>query len=108
MPRLRNPRKTPRISAAALTQRVSGGEAVYHKYRCDSCHGETGLALCDLRVAHRKYPIDAQLVAFIKNPARTVPGSKMPAWQDVIQEDEYAALAAYVRSLGEGRAVASR
>jgi mono/diheme cytochrome c family protein len=76
------------------------GEVLYHKYACQSCHGETGLGLCDLRKGHHKYPSDAALIAFIKNPALTVPGSRMPAWDGVIEEGDYAPLAAYVRRLG--------
>jgi mono/diheme cytochrome c family protein len=78
------------------------GARLYAKYMCQSCHGTSGLGSCDLRGAAGKYT-DAQMADFIRNPARTAPGSKMPGWEGVIAEHEYAPLAAYVRALGEGR-----
>ena len=89
--------RTPSIVAVAT---ASDGAAVYHKYACQSCHGETGIGLCDLRKAHKKYASDADIIAFVKDPSRTVPGSKMPSWGGVIDEAEYPALVAYVRKLG--------
>ena len=88
--------RAPREAAPAD---ASDGKKIYYKYSCQSCHGETGVGLCDLREGTKKYPNDADLVAFIKNPAATVPGSKMPAWHGVIQEAEYLPLVEYVRSL---------
>jgi mono/diheme cytochrome c family protein len=85
--------------ARRIAQAASRGQEVYYKYRCESCHGDGGLGLCDLRQALSKYPTDEQLTAFIRNPAATVPGSKMPAWEGVIEEAEYGPLVAYVRSL---------
>ena len=89
--------RTPSIVAVAT---ASDGAAVYHKYACQSCHGETGIGLCDLRKAHKKYASDADIIAFVKDPSLTVPGSKMPSWGGVIDEAEYPALVAYVRKLG--------
>jgi mono/diheme cytochrome c family protein len=76
------------------------GQQVYYKYACNSCHGDSGVGLHDLRGAAKRYPTDAEIVAYIKHPERTKPGIKMPTWDGVIQEDEYAPLAAHVRSLG--------
>ena len=39
------------------------------------------------------------LIAFLKHPAATVPGAKMPARDGVIEESEYAPLAGYLRTL---------
>jgi len=97
VPAIRNAVKR---APTTLMANAQGGEAAYHKYACQSCHGEGGLGLCDLRKAHQKYPGDADLIAFLKNPARTVPGSKMPAWEGVIEDADYPALVAYVRQLG--------
>jgi mono/diheme cytochrome c family protein len=96
VPPIHNPvPRTPDLAAVA-----GSGEAIYHKYACQSCHGETGVGLCDLRKAHQKYAADADLIAFVKDPSRTDPGSKMPSWGGVIDEGDYPALVAYVRKLG--------
>jgi mono/diheme cytochrome c family protein len=92
--------KVARTPSIAVVASSPAGEAVYHKYACQSCHGETGVGLCDLRKGHRKYPADADLIAFVKDPSRTVPGSKMPSWGGVIDDGDYPALVAYVRKLG--------
>jgi mono/diheme cytochrome c family protein len=89
--------RAPRTAAPA---RASSGEQIYFKYSCQSCHGTTGVGLCDLTASLGKYPTDESLASFIRNPALTTPGSKMPAWEGVIEESEYPALTRYVRSLG--------
>ena len=50
---------------------LSGGEAIYYKYRCDSCHGETGLGVCDLRQGLKKFPT-SELIG--KPPSFNSPG----------------------------------
>jgi mono/diheme cytochrome c family protein len=77
------------------------GKSVYYKYSCYSCHGETGIGSCDLREADKKYPNNDSLIAWIRNPSQYKPDSKMPTWNGVIQENEYAPLAEYVRFLGK-------
>jgi mono/diheme cytochrome c family protein len=77
------------------------GKQVYYKYGCNSCHGDTGLGQYDLRKGPAKYPTDDELIAWIKHPERIRPGIIMPTWDGVIQEDEYAPLAAYVRALAK-------
>jgi cytochrome c2 len=89
----------PRATPATPPGAASEGKKVYYKYACQSCHGETGAGLCDLRTNRRKYPADADLVAFIKHPSVAVPGSKMPAWEGVIDEADYAPLVEYLRTL---------
>ena len=98
VPPLATPRRKPEALAPAPA--ASRGAELYQKYFCHSCHGQTGVLLCDLRGTSGKYPTDEELAAFIRNPSRSIPGSKMPAWEGVIQEDEYAPLIQYVRSLG--------
>jgi mono/diheme cytochrome c family protein len=101
VPAIRNVvERAPRPAAAAD---ASEGEKIYYKYSCHSCHGESGVGRCDLRQELHKYPTDEALITFIRNPAATVPGSKMPAWEGVIEEGEYASLAAHVRTLGVAR-----
>jgi cytochrome c2 len=54
----------------------------------------------DLRKGHRDFPTDEALIAFIRHPDQSKPGVKMPPWDGVIEERDYAPLAAYVRKLG--------
>ena len=78
---------------------LTGGKAVYYKYRCDSCHGEKGIGACDLRQATKKFPTTELMTAFLKKPESVYPVTGMPSWEGVIAEDEYAPLTAYVKSL---------
>jgi mono/diheme cytochrome c family protein len=93
-------RKTrPAAAVAAVDAGADRGKQVYYKYSCNSCHGEAGVGLYDLRHATAKYPTDADLEAYIRNPAAKVPGIKMPTWDGVIQDDEFPALVTYVKTL---------
>lgn len=88
--------------AAAVAARLAGeppGKLAYYKYGCNSCHGETGVGLYDLRRGPTHYKTRAELVAYIRNPEKYVPGIKMPTWDGVIEEDEYEPLAEYVSTL---------
>jgi mono/diheme cytochrome c family protein len=83
------------------------GKKVYYAYGCNGCHGDSGHGEYDLRKGPAKYPTDDELIAWIKHPERVRPGIAMPTWDGVIQEDEYAPLAAYVRSLAKAAAAGS-
>jgi mono/diheme cytochrome c family protein len=89
------------VPAAKETAVVSAdrGQQVYHSYGCNRCHGESGLGTWDLRKGPEHYPTDEALIAYIKHPEVAKPGIPMPTWDGVIQEDEYSALVAYVRTL---------
>ena len=76
------------------------GKKVYYKYGCVSCHGSTGVGLADLRQAVLHYPSEDQLKAWIRNAPSLKPGTKMPAWEGIIAENEYGPLMTYVRQLG--------
>jgi mono/diheme cytochrome c family protein len=95
VPAIRNQVKPPE------TYVVSGdrGKQIYYAYGCNGCHGDSGLGQYDLRKGPAKYPTDDELIAWIKHPERLRPGIAMPTWDGVIQEEEYAPLVAYVRSL---------
>lgn len=80
------------------------GQQVYYKYGCNSCHGAGGLGQYDLRQGPARHPTDDGLIAYIKHPERAKPGIAMPTWDGVIQEDEYAPLASYVRTLAPAAA----
>jgi cytochrome c2 len=88
-------RNFPRLDAIA----GSAGEKLYHKYACVSCHGTQGTGVCDLRSASKLYDTDEKLSAFLHDPSKFVPGTKMPTWNGVIAEEEYPPLIAYVREL---------
>jgi mono/diheme cytochrome c family protein len=93
-------RKTrPARQAVVVPASEGQGKQVYYKYACNSCHGDKGLGLHDLRRAWKKYPTDAALIEYIKDPSAKVPGIKMPTWDGVIAEDEYAPLVTYVKTL---------
>jgi mono/diheme cytochrome c family protein len=98
VPKLRSPKIATPPDPAPLDD--SPGSRVYHRYACQTCHGESGIAFGDLRGAKVKYPTDAALVAFLKAPASVLPDTKMPAWDGVIKEEEYGPLCEYVRKLG--------
>ena len=101
-------RTVPHIQNAVprpAAQEVTGGDAgraAYYRYGCNSCHGDTGLGMFDLRKGARDFPTDEALIAYIRHPEQFKPGVKMPTWDGVIAEEDYAPLAAYVRKLGTG------
>ncbi len=99
VPKLHNPKiQTPADPPSADTSR---GAQIYHRYGCYTCHGETGIAYGDLRPAKLKYPTNEALIAFLKDPSAAVPGTRMPRWDGVIKEEEYAPLCDYVRKLAQ-------
>jgi mono/diheme cytochrome c family protein len=79
------------------------GRLVFHKYGCNTCHGDDGAGTHDLRGAAASHPTDESLIAYIRHPERTRPGVAMPTWDGTIQETEYAPLARFVRTLSEAR-----
>jgi mono/diheme cytochrome c family protein len=96
VPPIRNPipRPEPTIVAGA-----DAGRAAFYRYGCNGCHGDTGVGLYDLRKATRDFPTDEQLIAYIRHPEIAKPGVKMPTWDGVIAEGDYAPLVAHVRQL---------
>ena len=84
------------LSGAALTD----GKAIFHKYGCVACHTETGVGLGDVTLAKKDFPADSSLQAWIRNPQSFRPLTKMPSFQGVIKDEEYAPLIAFVRELG--------
>jgi mono/diheme cytochrome c family protein len=82
---------------------ADAGRTVFRKYGCHSCHGEDGGGRYDLRKGVANHRTDESLIAYIKHPERSKPGVAMPTWDGTIEEDEYAPLARFVRSLAERR-----
>jgi cytochrome c553 len=85
--------------AVATSSSASAGKAAYYRYACNSCHGDTGVGLYDLRRGATDFPTDEELISYIRDPQTLRPGVKMPTWDGVIAEEDYAPLAAYARSL---------
>jgi cytochrome c2 len=100
IPVLATPRKENIYVNVSGNTAKSEGQKIYEKYSCQSCHGNSGFGNCDLRQASAKYPTDSLLAAFVKNPSKMVPGTKMPNWEGVISEEEYQPLIEYVKQLG--------
>jgi mono/diheme cytochrome c family protein len=88
-----------RTPAPPITAEMSAGKKVYTKYACTGCHGDGGLANCDLTKNRAHYPADDDLIAFIRDPSSKNPGSRMPAWKNVIPDEELKELVAHVRVL---------
>ena len=82
---------------------LSDGKAIYHKYGCIACHGETGVGLGDLTRSKIDFPADSSLRAWIQNPPSFKPMTKMPPFKGIIQDAEYAPLMAYVRQLSDAK-----
>jgi len=86
---------------------ADAGRVAFHKYGCNTCHGNDGAGTHDLRAGVSKYATDEELIAYIKHPERTRPGVAMPTWDGTIEESEYAPLAGFVRSLSTARGASS-
>ncbi len=80
---------------------ASRGKNAYNTYGCTGCHGSTGLGYGNLQNANAKYPDDSTLIAVIKNIRAYYPESSMPVWGGRIPDEEFAPLAAHVRSLAK-------
>ncbi|HKR83631.1 MAG TPA: cytochrome c, partial [Terriglobales bacterium] len=98
VPKIHNPVPRPSIRSAGVG--ASQGKQLYYRYGCNSCHGDNGAGVGDLRRAAQDYPTDPQLEAYIRHAPAFRPGTKMPAWNGIIDEKDYAPLIAYVRELG--------
>jgi mono/diheme cytochrome c family protein len=97
VPPIRN--AVPRPEATVVAG-ADAGRAAYYRYGCNGCHGDTGVGIYDLRKGAAGFATDEELIAFIRHPEIKKPGVKMPTWDGVIAEADYAPLAAHVRKLG--------
>lgn len=98
VPRIHN--LVARAERSAFVAGANQGKALYYRYGCNSCHGENGLGIGDLRRATEDFPTDARLEAYIRHAPSFKPRSKMPAWNGIISEGDYVPLMAYVTELG--------
>lgn len=97
VPKIHN--QVPRKETTPVLAGNDKGRTLYYHYGCNSCHGENGAGIGDLRRATVDYPTDARLEAFIRHAPEFKPGTKMPAWNGIIADSEYPALIEYVREL---------
>ncbi len=83
-----------------IGRKADGGRHLWLHHGCHYCHGNTGTAVADMRGAAARFPKDADLIDYIKDPSRHDPFTIMPPWAEVIADDEWAELCAYIRELG--------
>lgn len=78
------------------------GQKIFHKYSCQSCHGESGAGFANLTQANIKYPTNDILKDVIQHPKNYLGEStKMLTWAGVIKDEEFEPLCNYVRELGK-------
>jgi cytochrome c553 len=73
------------------------GQSLFEKYSCSSCHGKTGKGIADLNNAYLKYDF-AQIKSRIEAPPSN---TGMPAYKNIIKEEEFPVLIEYVVQLGK-------
>lgn len=109
VPKIRNAVKRPAMETTAAATAKHPGKALYAKYGCGACHGESGGGTAaDLRGANEHYPSDETLRAWIEDAPKQKPGTRMPAWKGIIRDEDYAPLMGYVRLLARPGKSASR
>jgi mono/diheme cytochrome c family protein len=96
VPPIKNAVTRPRVTEITG---ADAGRAAFYRYGCNGCHGDTGVGVYDLRKGAADFPTDPELIAYIRHPELAKPGVKMPTWDGVIAEEDYAPLAAYARQL---------
>ena len=101
VPKINN--SVPRPSRLTPVAEGDNGKALYYKYSCNSCHGDNGNGIGDLRQATEHYPTDPQLEAYIRHAPTFKPGTRMPPFEGIIQEADYKPLIEYVRQLGRAQ-----
>ena len=74
------------------------GKAIYEKYNCMACHGKDGISPFNMTKASSKYDT-SQMILFIKDPAK-FGNARMPAFDGIINENEYKILISYIILLG--------
>ena len=87
----------------ALPVPETEGKRLFARYGCVSCHGQDGVGIGDLRHAGEHFPTRETLKFWIQEAPSIRPGTRMPAWKDVIREQDYDPLINHVLKLGKTR-----
>ncbi|MDJ1503092.1 cytochrome c [Xanthocytophaga agilis] len=78
------------------------GKELYTNYSCKSCHGTDGKSPFDLTQAFNKYDNET-LKKYIQNP-KAFGNTQMPAFENIIPEEQYPVLIQYLEMLGQTHA----
>ena len=98
-------------TAPVATDEVLADGAEIYTTNCATCHGETGLgdgpagAALDpapAQIAHTTQMLADDLVFYRVSEGGTPFGTAMPAWKDVLTEQQIWDVIAYVRAMGQG------
>lgn len=81
---------------------VAQGARLFVSYNCGDCHGAGGSGAMAPSLQDNRFHFGGSPSEIFRSIAEGRPGG-MPAWGAIIPGPQMVALAAYVRSLGEGR-----
>ena len=100
----KNAKVKPRPSAKTPAQLIAYGKTLYRQEGCFICHrldGDGTKVGPDLTVEGTRGRSTAWLIGHFKNPAAYVPGSIMPSFKNLTDE-QLSALTAFLESQREG------
>jgi mono/diheme cytochrome c family protein len=89
----------PLARDAVAPARSSSGAKDYERLGCAGCHAPGARYEANLRAARDKDP--AELARWIRNPEQLRPGTPMPTYAAVLDEDAALALARWIRDRGD-------
>ncbi len=92
----------PVAPVAPLSAQVAEGARLFVSYNCGDCHGAGGSGAMAPSLQDNRWHFGGSASDVFRSIAEGRPGG-MPAWGAIIPGPQMVALAAYVRSLGEGR-----
>ena len=89
-------------SPTPSSAQVAEGARLFVSYNCGDCHGAAGSGAMAPSFQDNRWHFGGSASEVFRSIAEGRPGG-MPAWGAIIPGPQMVALAAYVRSLGEGR-----
>lgn len=89
-------------AATPSSPQVALGEKLFVSYNCGDCHGAGGAGAMAPSLQDNRWHYGGTQDEVFRSIAEGRPGG-MPTWGAIIPGPEMIALAAYVRSLGEGK-----
>ena len=93
---------SPVAPVAPVSAQVAEGARLFVSYNCGDCHGAGGSGAMAPSFQDNRWHFGGSASDVFRSIAEGRPGG-MPAWGAIIPGPQMVALAAYVRSLGEGR-----